>query len=77
MKKKKAGDDVLVQYIIMRRDLIDDLKWPVGALIAQGAHGIDAMFEQPASEEDVMSIRRIVLLVVNIYFLPDSLSCGD
>lgn len=28
-------DDTIVQYIVVRKDL----KWPAGALIAQGAHG--------------------------------------
>ncbi|XP_057829915.2 uncharacterized protein LOC131040962 isoform X2 [Cryptomeria japonica] len=29
-------DDVLVQYVVMRRDLIDS--WPMGSVITQGCH---------------------------------------
>jgi hypothetical protein len=33
--KKK---DPIVQYIIVRRDLLDELKWPTGSVISQGCH---------------------------------------
>lgn len=47
--KRADDDDVLVQYVVMRRDLLDQMKWPVGSIIAQGAHGIDAIVQQATS----------------------------
>ncbi|CAK7354162.1 unnamed protein product [Dovyalis caffra] len=37
-EEKKAGnsDDVLVQYVVLRRDLIDT--WPMGSVVTQGCH---------------------------------------
>ncbi|CAK7354164.1 unnamed protein product, partial [Dovyalis caffra] len=37
-EEKKAGnsDDVLVQYVVLRRDLID--LWPMGSVVTQGCH---------------------------------------
>ncbi|TKR64999.1 hypothetical protein L596_025463 [Steinernema carpocapsae] len=32
----------LVMYLILRRDLITELKWPLGAVITQGAHASTA-----------------------------------
>mmetsp|Transcript_33698 Transcript_33698/g.103400 ORF Transcript_33698/g.103400 Transcript_33698/m.103400 type:complete len:169 (-) Transcript_33698:177-683(-) len=32
------ADDPLVQYLVLRRDLQETDAWPLGALIAQGAH---------------------------------------
>ncbi|VFQ87256.1 unnamed protein product [Cuscuta campestris] len=29
-------DDVLVQYVVLRRDLIDE--WPLGSIVTQGCH---------------------------------------
>ena len=34
-EKKK---DVIVQYLIVRRDLLDEQKWPVGSVIGQACH---------------------------------------
>ncbi|KAL5013741.1 hypothetical protein ScPMuIL_008011 [Solemya velum] len=33
----------LVQYVIVRRDLVQILKWPTGALIAQACHACTAV----------------------------------
>ncbi|VDP95707.1 unnamed protein product [Trichobilharzia regenti] len=33
---------VLVQYIVLRRDLLTLLKWPLGAFITQGCHASTA-----------------------------------
>lgn len=32
----------LVQYVVVRRDLLDVMKWPVGAVIAQACHACTA-----------------------------------
>jgi Peptidyl-tRNA hydrolase PTH2 len=31
-----SSDDVLVQYVVLRRDLIDT--WPLGSVVTQGCH---------------------------------------
>ncbi|XP_022658604.1 putative peptidyl-tRNA hydrolase PTRHD1 [Varroa jacobsoni] len=31
-----------VQYVLVRSDLLDDLKWPIGAVIAQACHASTA-----------------------------------
>ncbi|KAK6927724.1 Peptidyl-tRNA hydrolase, PTH2 [Dillenia turbinata] len=33
---ESANSDVLVQYVVMRRDLVDT--WPVGSIVSQGCH---------------------------------------
>lgn len=34
--KTQNNDDVLVQYVVLRRDLIDT--WPMGSVVTQGCH---------------------------------------
>ena len=34
---------IIVQYIVVRSDLIHNLKWPLGALIAQACHASTAV----------------------------------
>lgn len=34
--------NTIVQYVVMRGDLLKELGWPVGALIAQGCHAVAA-----------------------------------
>lgn len=36
------NDDVLLQYIILRRDLWAELGWPLGSVVAQGCHAATA-----------------------------------
>lgn len=33
---EKSPDDPLVQYVVLRRDLID--AWPLGSVVTQGCH---------------------------------------
>jgi hypothetical protein len=30
--------DFLVQYIVLRKDLVDTLKWPLGSVVSQACH---------------------------------------
>lgn len=32
------GDDVIVQAVVVRRDLLSTMEWPVGSVIAQACH---------------------------------------
>ena len=70
----------LVQYVIVRRDLIDSLKWPVGAVIAQACHACTAAVHMTYDDEHTQlylskldSMHKVVL-EVNCYFAYDSLN---
>ncbi|KAI3929200.1 hypothetical protein MKX01_006436 [Papaver californicum] len=36
VEEKKQNSDVVVQYVVLRRDLIDS--WPLGSVVTQGCH---------------------------------------
>ncbi|XP_072027525.1 putative peptidyl-tRNA hydrolase PTRHD1 [Amphiura filiformis] len=42
-----------VQYVIVRRDLLHTLKWPVGAVIAQACHACTAVIHMYYNDENV------------------------
>ena len=63
----------IVQYVVVRRDLIDSLKWPTGAVIAQACHACSAaihlFYDDPNTKEylsDLDSMHKIVLEVTAI-----------
>lgn len=37
-KAGDADDDVLIQYVVLRKDLWTKLHWPLGSIVAQGCH---------------------------------------
>ncbi|KAJ8956220.1 hypothetical protein NQ314_006753 [Rhamnusium bicolor] len=39
----KMSSSGLVQYIVVRGDLLKELKWPVGAVVAQACHAVTAV----------------------------------
>ena len=43
----------LVQYIVVRGDLIRGLSWPLGAVIAQGCHASSAVLHRFNSDDNV------------------------
>lgn len=45
----------IVQYIIVRSDLVKTLSWPVGALIAQACHAATAVMHQFYNHEDTQT----------------------
>ena len=60
----------IVQYIVLRRDLLTVLNWPVGALVAQACHASTAAVHLYRDEEVVQtylsnldSMHKIVLEV--------------
>lgn len=60
----------LVQYVVVRRDLLDVLKWPVGAVIAQACHACTAVihlnYEDDMTKEylkDLDNMHKVVLEV--------------
>ena len=38
-----SPDDPIVQYVVVRRDLLKTLEWPVGSVIAQACHACTAI----------------------------------
>lgn len=44
--------DPLIQYLVLRRDLQEAQQWPLGALVAQGAHAAVAAIAESLDEED-------------------------
>ena len=60
----------LVQYVVVRRDLLDGLSWPTGAVIAQACHACTAAIHLFYSEDstkeylrDLDSMHKVVLEV--------------
>ncbi|XP_066254428.1 putative peptidyl-tRNA hydrolase PTRHD1 [Euwallacea similis] len=45
----------IVQYIVVRGDLLKDLKWPVGAILAQACHAVTAVTHLFYEDEQTMS----------------------
>ncbi|XP_059473633.1 putative peptidyl-tRNA hydrolase PTRHD1 [Neocloeon triangulifer] len=62
------GSNPIVQYVVVRGDLLSQLKWPVGAVLAQACHACTAVthlfYEDEHMKEylaDLDSMRKIVL----------------
>lgn len=58
----------IVQYVVVRSDLIKELKWPVGAVIAQACHAVTAVthlfYEDEHTQEylkDLENMHKVVL----------------
>lgn len=47
--------DPRVMYLILRRDLLEKLKWPIGALVSQGAHAATACLWKFRDDPEVLS----------------------
>ncbi|XP_065848360.1 uncharacterized protein [Euphorbia lathyris] len=67
---KKPSEDVLVQYVVLRRDLIDT--WPMGSVVTQGCHAAVAAIWgnkedhhtlQYCSPENIKSMHKVTLEV--------------
>ena len=61
----------LVQYVIVRGDLLRALKWPTGALMAQACHACTAVmhmfYEDPNTKaylEDLDRMHKVILEVL-------------
>ena len=35
-----SGGDTIVQFVVVRRDLLKDMEWPVGSVIAQATRAL-------------------------------------
>uniref|UniRef100_A0A7N0V4P7 peptidyl-tRNA hydrolase n=1 Tax=Kalanchoe fedtschenkoi TaxID=63787 RepID=A0A7N0V4P7_KALFE len=67
---EKSGRDVLVQYVVLRRDLIDS--WPLGSVVTQGCHASvcaiwmskdDAHTAEYCSASNIDSMHKVTLEV--------------
>ncbi len=61
----------LVMYIVLRRDLLTKLNWPVGAVVAQACHATTALLWEHKSDASVIqymanmdTMRKVVLEVI-------------
>ncbi|KAL1508925.1 hypothetical protein ABEB36_003744 [Hypothenemus hampei] len=45
----------IVQYVVVRGDLLKELKWPIGALIAQACHAVTAVTHLYSEDEHTKS----------------------
>jgi len=50
-----AADDQLVQFVVVRRDLLKTMDWPVGAVMAQACHACTAVIWQCREDADVQA----------------------
>ena len=48
-----AEDDALVQFVVVRRDLLKTLEWPVGSVIAQACHACLAVAWEHKEDAEV------------------------
>lgn len=62
----------LIQYLIVRRDLIEKFKWNIGSIIAQACHASLAVIYEHINEKntndylrDSLNMRKVVLQVNN------------
>ncbi|KAH3710044.1 hypothetical protein DPMN_069510 [Dreissena polymorpha] len=58
----------VVQYVVVRKDLVKTLKWPTGALIAQACHACTAVvhlfYSHPATQEYLADLDRMHKVVL-------------
>lgn len=61
----------IVQYILIRHDVLSKMQWSIGAMIAQACHAtvavIQSSAEDPATKEylsDINNMHKVVLEVV-------------
>lgn len=50
-----SDDDTLVQFVVVRRDLLKTMEWPVGSVIAQACHACLAVAWENKDDPDVAS----------------------
>ena len=51
-------DLVIVQYVVLRKDIITALKWPLGAVVSQACHASTAVIAAHADDADVQRYLR-------------------
>lgn len=73
--EKMSSQNPRIMYLLLRRDLLTELKWPLGALITQAAHAATAVLWEHRTDEDVLKymedldrMRKVTLQVEILYF---------
>ncbi|TXG62374.1 hypothetical protein EZV62_013737 [Acer yangbiense] len=86
VSSQNDNDDVLVQYVVLRRDLIDT--WPLGSVVTQGCHASvsaiwshkdDPHTSQYCSPQNIDSMHKVTLEVkgeTQIVNLSEKLTAG-
>lgn len=66
---------VIVQYIVLRSDLIDKLSWPLGAIITQACHASSAIIHLTRDDQicqkyvaDLDNMHKVVLKVFYFFY---------
>ena len=54
-KDAAPEEDTLVQFVVVRRDLLKNMEWPVGSVIAQACHACLAVAWEHRDDPDVAS----------------------
>jgi len=60
----------LIQYVVVRKDLLSVLKWPVGAVIAQACHASSAVMylfrDDPLTKDYTADLDRMHKCVLEV-----------
>lgn len=60
----------LIQYVVVRKDLITSLKWPLGAVIAQACHACTAVMytyhDDPTAKQYTEDLDRMHKCVLEV-----------
>ena len=60
----------MVQYVVVRGDLLKTLKWPVGAVIAQACHACSAVMhmfhDDPNTKEYTTDLDRMHKVILEV-----------
>ena len=54
----------IVQYVVVRSDLMKSLSWPVGALIAQACHASTAVMHLFYDHEDTQNYLQAMTVII-------------
>jgi len=61
----------LVQYVVVRRDLLDIMKWPVGAVMAQACHACTAVihlnYEDTHTQEYLLDLDNMHKVILEVF----------
>lgn len=64
----------IVQYILLRHDILKDMQWSIGAFVAQACHATVAIIHECADDpitkeylSDINNMHKVVLAVKNAF----------
>jgi len=69
-----AGSGNLVQYVVVRSDLLQVLKWPIGAVVTQACHASSAalhrFYSDPNTQTYLSDVDRMHKVVLQVFIRP-------